>query len=76
MFRGPKLLKTQCRLNESDMLVERNAILPIDAPIRAQARISLLQLHLPPTHRANSVPVAARQNYARGRVNHVAVEEA
>jgi hypothetical protein len=24
----------------------------------------------------NSVPVAARQNYARGKVNHVAVEEA
>jgi hypothetical protein len=29
-----------------------------------------------PTHGANSVPVAAKQNYARGRVNHVAVEEA
>jgi hypothetical protein len=29
-----------------------------------------------PTHVANSVPVAAKQNYPRGRVNHVAVEEA
>jgi hypothetical protein len=29
-----------------------------------------------PTHGANSVSVAAKQNYARGRVNHVAVEEA
>jgi hypothetical protein len=29
-----------------------------------------------PTHGANSVPVAAKQNYARGRVNHVDVEEA
>jgi hypothetical protein len=29
-----------------------------------------------PTCGANSVPVAARQNYARGRVNNVAVEEA
>jgi hypothetical protein len=29
-----------------------------------------------PTHGANPVPVAAKQNYARGRVNHVAVEEA
>jgi hypothetical protein len=28
------------------------------------------------TRGANSVPVAAKQNYARGRVNHVAVEEA
>jgi hypothetical protein len=29
-----------------------------------------------PTRGANSVPVAAKQNYAHGRVNHVAVEEA
>jgi hypothetical protein len=29
-----------------------------------------------PTRGANSIPVVARQNYARGRVNHVAVEEA
>jgi hypothetical protein len=29
-----------------------------------------------PTHGANSIPVAAKQNYARGRVNHVTVEEA
>jgi hypothetical protein len=29
-----------------------------------------------PTCGANSVLVAAEQNYARGRVNHVAVEEA
>jgi hypothetical protein len=28
------------------------------------------------THGANSVPIAAKQNYAHGRVNHVAVEEA
>jgi hypothetical protein len=29
-----------------------------------------------PTHGVNSFPVAAKQNYARGRVNHVVVEEA
>jgi hypothetical protein len=29
-----------------------------------------------PTRGANSVPVAVKQNYARGRVNHVVVEEA
>jgi hypothetical protein len=29
-----------------------------------------------PTHGANSVPVAARQNFIRGKVNHVTVEEA
>jgi hypothetical protein len=28
-----------------------------------------------PTHGANSVPVAARQNFVRGKVNHVTVEE-
>jgi hypothetical protein len=28
-----------------------------------------------PTRGANSIPVAAKQNYARGRVNHVDVEE-
>jgi hypothetical protein len=28
------------------------------------------------TRGANSIPVAARQNYVRGKVNHVAVEEA
>jgi hypothetical protein len=27
------------------------------------------------TRGANSIPVAAKQNYARGRVNHVAMEE-
>jgi hypothetical protein len=29
-----------------------------------------------PTRGANSFPVAARQNYVRGKVNHVIVEEA
>jgi hypothetical protein len=29
-----------------------------------------------PTRGANSIPVAARQNFVRGKVNHVAVEEA
>jgi hypothetical protein len=29
-----------------------------------------------PTHGANSAPVAARQNYVHGKVNHVTVEEA
>jgi hypothetical protein len=29
-----------------------------------------------PTCGANSVPVAARQNYVHGKVNHVVIEEA
>jgi hypothetical protein len=28
------------------------------------------------THGANSIPVAAKQNYVHGKINHVAVEEA
>jgi hypothetical protein len=31
---------------------------------------------LTPTHGTNSVPVAVKRNYTRGRVNHVVVEEA
>jgi hypothetical protein len=29
-----------------------------------------------PTHGANSVPVAAKENYVHGKVNHVTVEKA
>jgi hypothetical protein len=29
-----------------------------------------------PTHGVNSIPVVARQNYVRGKVNHITVEEA
>jgi hypothetical protein len=53
--------------------VERMVISLTDAPTRAHASTSRLQLHLPlPV--ANSIPIAAKQ--ARGRVNHVVVEEA
>jgi hypothetical protein len=41
--------------------------MPTNAPICALVLISPLQLHLPPTRGANSIPVAAKQNYARGR---------
>jgi hypothetical protein len=43
----------------------------------SRTRVSQPAIATPaPTRRANSIPVAAKQNYARGRVNHVAVEEA
>jgi hypothetical protein len=43
----------------------------------SRTRVSQPAIATPaPTHGANSIPVAAKQNYARGRVNHVAVEEA
>jgi hypothetical protein len=29
-----------------------------------------------PTHGANSIPVAARQNHVHGKINHITVEEA
>jgi hypothetical protein len=76
MFRGPKLPKTQCRLNASAMLVERKDILPIDAPICAPRHNQPATTTPTLTHGANSIPVAAKQNYAHGKVNHVTAEEA
>jgi hypothetical protein len=47
MFRGPKLLKTHCRLNRSAMLVERKIILLTDILIHARTLISHMHRHLP-----------------------------
>jgi hypothetical protein len=33
-------------------------------------------VHQAPTRGANFIPIATKQNYARGRINHVSVEEA
>jgi hypothetical protein len=75
MFRGPKLLKTHRRLIASAMLVEKEVTMQTNALIHALALFK--QLHTPvPTRGANSVPITTKQNYARGRVNHVAIEEA
>jgi hypothetical protein len=76
VFREPKLPKTRNKLIVAAITVVNRDIMPIDAPMHTLVSISLLLLHLPPTRGANSVPVAAKQNYTRGRVNHVAVEEA
>jgi hypothetical protein len=46
MFRGPKLLKTHCRLNGSAMYVERKAILLTGALIHYRTLISQLHLHM------------------------------
>jgi hypothetical protein len=56
--------------------VGRRAISLTDAPIRAPVLIKLLQLHMLPTRGANSISVAAKQNYVCEKVNHVAMEEA
>jgi hypothetical protein len=43
----------------------------------SRTRVSQPAIATPaPTRGASSVPIAANQNYAQGRVNHVAVEEA
>jgi hypothetical protein len=57
------------------MLVEKEVTMQTNALIHALALFK--QLHTPaPTRGANSVPITTKQNYARGRVNHVAIEEA
>jgi hypothetical protein len=60
VFREPKLPKTCNKLTVG-------AITSVNQPA--------IVTHAPPRG-ANSVPIAAKQNYARGRVNHVVVEEA
>jgi hypothetical protein len=57
------------------MLVEKEVTMQTNALIHALTLFK--QLHTPaPTRGANSVPITTKQNYARGRVNHVAIEEA
>jgi hypothetical protein len=56
------------------MPVVRRVILPISAP--NPRTHPLLQSVPTRTHGVNSILVATKQNYAYGRVNHVAVEEA
>jgi hypothetical protein len=59
------------------LLVGRKVISLTDAPIHAPVLIRLLATATPaPTRGANYVPVAAKQNYVRGKVSHVAVEKA
>jgi hypothetical protein len=72
MFRGLKPLRTHYQGNRGVSLVGRKVTLPTNVPIRA---IVLLR-QLRPPRGANSVPVSARQNFIRRKVNHVAVEEA
>jgi hypothetical protein len=45
-------------------------------PQPAQPPSSDSHVHPAPTHGANYVPIATRQNYVCGKVNHVTVEEA
>jgi hypothetical protein len=74
MFRGLKSPRTHCRENGSFLLVERRVTANQCPNSRNHPPLTAAST-LAPTHGANSVPVAARQNYVRGKVNHVAVEE-
>jgi hypothetical protein len=76
VFRGPNLPKTRYKLIVGATTMDIRDITPTDAPTRTLVPIRMLLLHLPPTSGAISVPIAAKQNYARERVNHVATEEA
>jgi hypothetical protein len=68
VFRGPRLLKTCCKLIVGAIAVVKRGIGPLaNQPATGTPAT---------TCGANSVPVAAKQNYAHGRVNHLAVEEA
>jgi hypothetical protein len=59
------------------MLVEKEVTMPTSAPIHAPLPPPQAAVSTPtPTRGANTVSIAAKKNYAHGRVNHVAVEEA
>jgi hypothetical protein len=72
VFIGPKLPKTRNKLIVGDTIVVKKDITPTSCTCVNQPAITTPA----PTCGANYVPVAAKQNYARGRVNHVVVEEA
>jgi hypothetical protein len=76
VFREPKLPKTHNKLTIGVIAVVNRDITPIDAPIHTLVLIKPAIATPAPTREENFVPVATKQNYAHGRVNHVAVEEA
>jgi hypothetical protein len=76
VFRGPKLPKTHSKLIIGATTMVKRDITPTNAP-NSRTHANQPAIATPaPTRGANSVPIATKQNYARGRVNHVAIEEA
>jgi hypothetical protein len=73
IFKGLKLLRTHYRVNRGASLVGRKVTLPTNAPASTPQTVVSTPT---PTRGANSVHIATRQNYVRGKVNHVAVVEA
>jgi hypothetical protein len=76
MFKGSRLLRTQHWLNGSDMFVVKEVTMPTSVPNPHTHPPEIAVSTPAPTHGANSVPIAAKQNYKCGRVNHVTMEEA
>jgi hypothetical protein len=76
VFRGLKLLRTHYRVNGSAILVGSKVTLPTKCPNPVTHPHQIVVSTHEPTGRANSVSVAAKQNYVHGKVNHVVVEEA
>jgi hypothetical protein len=75
VFRGPKLPKSHSKLRRCYNCGEKGHY--TNRCPNSHTRANQPAIATPaPTRGANSVPVAAKQNYARGRVNHVAMEEA
>jgi hypothetical protein len=76
MFRGLKPLRTHYRGNGGVSLAGRKVTLPSRVPIHTIILLRQLRPLLRLPVGKNSVPVAARQNFVHGKVNHVTVEEA
>jgi hypothetical protein len=75
VFRGPKLPKNHSKLVVGATTVVKKGHYANQCPnSRTRANQPAIAT-LAPTRGANSIPVAAKQNYARERVNHVVMEE-
>jgi hypothetical protein len=76
MFRGLKPLRTHYQGNGGVSLAGRKVTLTNQCPNPRNRPPPAAASTPAPTRGANSVPVAARQNFVHGKVNHVTVEEA
>jgi hypothetical protein len=74
MLRELKSLRTCCRLKRGVLLVEEKGHFANRCPNSCPSVNPQVAATPIPTHEANSVPFAAKQNYVRKRVNHVTVE--
>jgi hypothetical protein len=76
VFRGLKLLKTHYSVNGKCYAYGEKGQFANECPNPCNRPPQTAVSTPAPTRGANSVVVAARQNYVHGKVNHVTVEEA